>query len=80
MILTCCIALRLIVFFLDNHRYTQMKPHGTNNLAILSILGKSVCGLRGLNRQKVSKGGNYSDALVQSVKQLATVVPVALLI
>lgn len=56
------------------------EPHGTNNLAILSILGKSVCGLRGLNCQKVSKGGNYSDALVQSVKQLATVVPVAFLI
>ena len=33
---------------------------------VLYIFGKSVCGLRGLNCQKVSKGGNYSDALVQS--------------
>jgi dipeptide/tripeptide permease len=76
MILTCCAALVIIVFFLSNHRYTKMKPHGKNNLTLLAILGKLVCGLQRLERQKASNGGHYSAAIVQSIKQLAAIIPV----
>jgi hypothetical protein len=55
-----------------------MKPQGNNNKQVLSILCNAVCG-RGIERQKVSHGGKYSDMVVQTVKKLRDVIPVTML-
>ena len=77
---TSCFALAILLFIAGTSRYVRMKPQGKNNLAVLAISGKAVCCLRGLDTQKSSRGGRYPDVIVQSIKQLAAVVPVTLLV
>jgi len=79
---TCCFVLVFFVFIAGNylHNYIKMKPQDKDNLTVLEILGRMICSLQGLERQKVSCGGLYSDVLVQSIKKLGAVIPVTLLI
>ena len=82
MLSTCCFFLAIIVFVMGNyrHNYIKMHPQGKDNLTVLAILGKVICSLQSLERQKVSCGGRYSDELVQSIKRLGAVIPVIMLI
>jgi dipeptide/tripeptide permease len=82
MLSTCCFFLAVFAFVVGNHlhNYIKMKPQGKDNLTVLTILGKMICSLQGLERQKVSCGGHYSDVLVQSIKKLGAVIPVTMLI
>ena len=63
-----CYFLAVIVFVFGNYhyQYIKMKPQGRNNMQVLSILCNAVCG-RGIERQKISHGGKYSDMVVQTV-------------
>ena len=80
MIPTCCFAVAVLVFVAGSSRYVRMKPQGKENLTVLAISGKAVCGLQGLERKRASRGGRYSDVLVQSIKQLCAIIPVTLLV
>ena len=75
-----CYFLAVIVFVFGNYhyQYIKMKPQGRNNMQVLSILCNAVCG-RGIERQKISHGGKYSDMVVQTVKKLGDVIPVTML-
>ena len=79
MIATVAFAFGLCLFILGSGRLIKMAANGKDNLGVLVITGRAICGLQGLDRQRQSVGGRYPDALVHSVKQLAAIVPITTL-
>ena len=80
MLVAGCYLLAVIFFVLGNYhyQYVKMKPQGNNNMQVLSILCNAMRG-RGIERQKVSNGGKYSDMVVQTIQRLGNVIPVTML-
>ncbi len=79
MIVTVTFAFGLCVFILGSGHLIKIAPNGKDNLRVMVMTGRAICGLQGLERQRQSVGGRYPDTLVRSVKQLASVVPISIL-
>jgi len=80
MIPVVCFAVAILVFIMGSRRYVKMRPQGKDNLTVVKITSKALCCLRGFSKQKKSNGGKYPDTLVSSIVQLASVIPVTLLV
>ena len=72
-------AVGIIIFLLGSPRYVMIKPQGKNNLKVMPITGKAICGFQGLEKQRESNGGKYPDVIVNAVKQLGAIFPVSAL-
>ncbi len=76
----CCFAVAILIFIVGSGRYVKMAPQGKNNMTVISIVCKAVCMCRGFVKQKQSHGGAYPDAIVGSISQLLSVIPVTMLV
>ena len=75
---TMCLA--LLVFLLGAKRYVQMKPDKTAMFTTLKIIGSSTVCCKGFESNKASSGGEFTDHVVQGVKQLLFVIPISALV